>query len=171
MNTLDRRQIIILAAFCLPLFSLIFVSYTGVGQSPVPKIPEKRSAPTGQTAPNPFKPFTKPLALAAERERVRGLLKEANSMTPEQYLLKQKTEPTFAAPDINVRRSRLTRRLEQLEHMTEEQWEAEQRSGVILAPSPSSPVNPAPTPNPGKPFAPQTLGQTPLSATPPATDR
>ena len=171
MNTLNGRQIIILAAFCLPLFSLILVSYTGVGQSPILKAPEKRVTPAAQNPSNPFKSFAKPLTLSAERERVRGLLKEADSMTPEQYLLKQKTEPTFIASDINVRRSRLGRRLEQLEHMTQEQWEAEQRSGIILAPSPSSSVNHAPIPNPGKTFTPQTLGQTPLPATPPATKR
>ena len=165
MNPLDRRQIIILAAFCLPLFLLILVSYTGIGQSSMPKAPERQTRPAAQNAPNPFKPVVSPLTLAAERERVRGLLKEADKMTPEQYLLKQKTEPTFVAPDIYVRRSRLGKRVEQLDHMTQEEWEAEQRSGIVLAPSPSSALPPRPV------AVPKTLGQTPLPATPPPTSR
>ena len=72
---------------------------------------------------------------------MRGLLKEADAMTPDQYLQRRKTEPTFAAPTIDVRRNRLQKRMAQLEHMTNEQWEAEQRSGIVLAPSP---VNPPP---------------------------
>jgi hypothetical protein len=136
MNTLDKRQIIILAAFCLPLFVLIFVSYSGTGSAPA-KPPEKRPTVTAQPAAKPAATAVKLVPKDKEIERVKGLLKEANDMSEAQYQERKKTEPTFGAPDVATRRARLARRVQQLERMSPQQWENEQRSGVVLAPSPA----------------------------------
>jgi hypothetical protein len=147
MNTLDKRQIIILTAFCLPLFALVFISYVSSGQPVIPKIVEKKvNIPTKG-------PSNKPTAtLVAEQERIRGLIKEAEAMTPEQYLQRQKTEPTFAASTLEVRIARLKKRLTQLEKMSNEQWENERRVVLLdpskqLAPSPKGAASPAPAKN------------------------
>ena len=137
MNTLDKRQIIILAAFCLPLFVLIFVSYSGTGNAPA-KPPEKRPVIANQPAAKPTVAApVKIIPKQQEIERVKGLLKEANEMTDAQYLERKVTEPTFSAPDLATRRARLARRVQQLERMSNQQWESEQRSGIVLAPSPA----------------------------------
>jgi len=116
----------------------------------MPKLPDKKISATSNP-PKPSAPPAQSISLASERERVRKLLEAADSMTPEQYLARQKTDPTLVAPNVDVRRSRLGRRLTQLEHMTQEQWEAEQRAGIVLAPSPST----------------RAVEQTPLPASPP----
>ena len=141
MITLDKRQVIILAAFCLPLFALIFVSYNGTGQPLYPKKTSEKRPSVG--APVTHGPIKK-IPLAQERERVKGLLKDAEKMTAAEYTERQKTEPTFTAPDIQTRRGRLNRRIWQLEHMTNEQWDSEQSAGVVLAPSPEKPVTEKP---------------------------
>lgn len=135
MNTLDKRQIIILAAFCLPLFVLIFVSYSGTGHNPAPKKIEQRPVmAANKTARNGGQIIPR----TAEIQRVKGLLKIAEAMTEGQYQEMKKAEPTFVAPDIDVRRGRLKRRIAQLEGMTDAQWESEQRAGIKLAPDPEN---------------------------------
>jgi hypothetical protein len=136
MNTLDKRQIIILAAFCLPLFLLIFVSYSGTGNAPA-RPPEKRPVIAGQPAARPAAAPVKTISRQQEIERVKGLLKDAGEMTDAQYLERKVTEPTFSAPDLATRRARLARRVQQLERMSNQQWDNEQRAGLVLAPSPA----------------------------------
>jgi hypothetical protein len=175
MNTLDKRQIIILAAFCLPLFVLIFVSYSGTGSPPKP--PEKRPVITNPKggAPNAQQKPTQIIPKSAEIARVKGLLNEAEAMTPQEYIEKQKTDSTLTAPTLEIRRGRLAKRVTQLENMSSGQWEAEQRAGIVLAPSPAKPKGTIPSTQLDEklPDAIDTNGvaATPVPATQPATNR
>jgi predicted transcriptional regulator len=175
MHSLDKRQIIILAAFCLPLFVLIFVSYSGTGSAPKPA--EKRPVITNPTAAA-SKSLQKPVQIipkSVEIQRVKGLLKEAEAMSAQEYLEKQKTDSTLTAPNLDIRRGRLARRIGQLENMTPAQWEAEQRAGIVLAPSPSKAkgVIPSTQTDEKLPDASdvRNILATPVPATPPATNR
>lgn len=118
---LNQRQIILLAAFCLPLFALILVSYTGVEEKQVPRLHAGRV----QRILPPPRPL--PPALVEAREKTRTRLREATALTQEEYTIMRRNDPSLPS-SIDVYRAHLQGRLTQLEIMKVEQWDTEQHS-------------------------------------------
>ncbi len=169
MNTLNKRQIIILSAFCLPLFALIFVSYVKSEETPVPTI---RNHLLGQR-PKPQRPVE---SIETERARIKARIQQVERMTPEQFEAFRNTDPRAGATK-DLLRARLLQRLSELERMTPAQFATEQLVREEQARQNGSGIKPGATPQGQQPVpqapvvaptaAPVVAATTPAVNTPP----
>jgi hypothetical protein len=177
MNSLNRRQIVILAALAIPVIGLMVLSFMGskkpvTAPTPPPKVEGNKSNATGKV---PARPANNKVVLPTYEQlkaNINSRWKEAETLTPEKYTVLLRKDPRLP-PTLELYRERIKARVRQLEKMTTEQFEAEQRQRAAhLRQRGIMPITPdqaaAGTRPQQQPAAPQPATKAPAAAAPAA---